>query len=186
MPGVRLPHDPPVTLTVDGDTVVCAHTDASWWITRLASGDWLSIATGSAPHLTDRLWDPQDEFDLDDAARLAIHLTEHVTAMPWPRTVRLAAQAAHDWPVFEAWTATHAHGLDPLTAPPRRTLAAVQAMLLSGCEKEADADAMMRRLDDPNNVPGVTRTARRHVFSMTADDVAALQALPPALKGGSR
>jgi hypothetical protein len=187
MPDARaLPQDPPVTLSVDGESVVCAHTGALWWINRLKTADWLALAADTAPHLVARLWDPEDEFDLDDAARLAIALTELVTGMPWPRAVRLAAQAAHDWPMFEAWAITHAQGLDLATAPPRRTLAAANAMLLGSCEKPADGERIMRQLDDPNGVPGITRARQKAAFTMTADEAAALSQPVPALNGGHR
>jgi hypothetical protein len=185
MPGARaLPQDPPVTITVDGEKVVCAHTASAWWIGRLKDANWLGLACDAAPHLVARMWDREDAFDLDDAARLAIALTEHVTGMGWPRAVRLAAQAAHDWPMFEAWAATHAQGLDLMTAPPRRTLAAVNAMLLASCEKQADAERMMRQLDDPSGIPGITRAKRREAFTMSADEAAALSEPVPALNGG--
>ncbi|MFJ8934023.1 hypothetical protein ACIRLA_46410 [Streptomyces sp. NPDC102364] len=185
MPEQRIPHDPPVALEVDGQAAVCPHAAAEWWMRRLAAANWYGIAVGAAPHLADRIGDALDAFDLDDAARIAIALTETVTGMSWPRAVRLAATVGANWPAFEAWAATHAAGLDLLNVPPRRTLAAAYAMLLAQCEKEAEAEAMNRRLDDPNNVPGITHGERRRAFTMSAEEIAAMQQGAPALKGGA-
>ncbi|MGW0681821.1 hypothetical protein ACWD2L_00465 [Streptomyces sp. NPDC002754] len=184
MAELRIPRDPPVAFEVDGETVVCEHTTAEWWVRRLAVADWLDLATGAVPILQKRLLDRDDRFDLDDAARLAIAITELVTGMGWPRAVRLAATVGAAWPTFEAWAVTNAHGLDLLTAPPRRTLAAAYAMLLGQCEKEAEADALIRRLDDPNGMPGITHGERRKAFTMSAEEIAAMQQGVPALKGG--
>lgn len=183
MAEARIPHDPPVTFEVDGETVVCAHADAGWWMRRLAHADWFALATGAAPILQKRLLNSADGFDLDDAARFAIALTEHVTGMGWPRAVRLAATVGASWPQFEAWAATNAHGIDLVAGPPRRTLAAAQAMILAACEKEAEVEAQLRRMDDPNGVPGITTQERRRAFTMSADEIAAMQAPMPTRKG---
>lgn len=184
MAEIRIPQDPPVALEVDGENVVCRIEAADWWMRRLAHADWYGLATGAAPILQKRLLDSGDSFDLDDAARLAIAITELVTGMGWPRAVRLAATVGSNWPAFEAWAVTNAHGLDLLAAAPRRTLAAAYAMLLGQCEKEAEADALNRRLDDPSGVPGITRSERRRAFAMSADEIAAMQQGMPALQGG--
>lgn len=183
MTGARIPVDPPFTVTVDGADVVCARPDAAWWIGHLADANWLGLVLEVAPHTEARLWDPDDVFDLDDAARLAIAVTEHATRLPWQRAVRLAATIAADWPRHEAWAVTNAPGVDLATAPPRRALAVVQAMLLAGCEKESEVDRLMRRLDDPVGVPGLTSGARRAAFTMSAAELAALQEPMPMLKG---
>jgi hypothetical protein len=181
--GLRIPHDPPFTFTVDGAEVVCAQAAAAWWLPRFATADWLGLIAETFPLLTERLWDRADAFDLDDAARLAIALTEHVTGMGWPRAVRLSATVTADWSQFEAWATVNAHGLDLLTSPPRRALAAAQAMILAACEKEAEVESQLRRMDDPNGVPGITRQDRRRAFTMSAEDIAAMQAPMPTLKG---
>jgi hypothetical protein len=171
-----IPKDPPFAVTIDDQEGQVTHARADWWIPVLARADWMAIADSVeiTPTLGYRLWDSRDAFDLDDAAQVAIRVTERVTGIPWPRAVRLAAQAYGAWAKFEAWATTHAHGLDPLTCPPRRVLAAVQAMLLGSCEKQQDVDRLMHQLDNPHQIPGITRAARTRAFVMDPADMAEL------------
>lgn len=180
-----MPTDPPLVLDVDGVQHHVRHARASWWIPYLSTGNWFGLLTDAAPALMDRMWDSEDAFDMDDAARLTIQLVEGVCGMPWPRAIRLAAQADATWDRLESWAVTNAGGLDLMTAPPRRTLAVVQAMLFATCEKESEIDALMRKLDDTLGIPGYTRTARRAAYTVDAAAMAELTSGPMLLgKGG--
>lgn len=153
----ELPEDPPITITVDGHPGLLGEPSASWWLPLLGCANWVTIGLSARSlFLEQRLADPGDDFDLPHLAELARVATLKATGMEWPRAVRLSATMGANWADFEAWAITHAHGLDPLTAPPRRTLAAALAMLRSGCEKERDLEKLHRQLDDPRGVPGIT------------------------------
>lgn len=189
-----LPTDPPFTVEVDGRSGVLDQPAASWWFRKLSEGNWYGIGTAiQGLHLEERIADRIDPFDVNALALLAHAVVRHATGYDWPRAVRLAATAANDWPAFEAWASRKAAGLDLYTAPPRRALPVVYALLQAGCEKEQDIDRLNRRLDDPRGIPGMpaTQGPKRAPWSAADEaagflDAAAAFGSPIPATGGGR
>lgn len=171
-----LPHDPPVRFALDGQDLVISG-DTGWWIETLSCCDWLTLVLEAG--LGERLDDHDDAFDLADAASLALLLSKAVTGYDWPIACRLAAVAALHWSQVELWAISRT-GLDLLTAPPRRVLAAVYALLLEGCEKDSDRTRLESKLTSPTGIAGISMSADAGPWT-PADEAASFAAFAAEL-----
>lgn len=139
---IELPH----TFTIDDVELTLPEIPTMRLMHMLATGSWWellpnSINAMSIWPLAYRLADDQDTFDFEHLWEPAITLFGRLAGtagrnggIGWWPAVRLAGSAVVEWPLFNAWCATH--GLDPTTAPLWKTIGATYAWVRSTATPE--------------------------------------------------
>lgn len=142
LPG--LPAATPCVFTIDEDTFTVPDLPARVWLDALVHAQpgcwWLIIPTQltkpEQQRILQRLLDPTDPFDLDDLEHAAIATAAAVCGVDFWAATRLAVAAYSNWLLFDGWSYTR--GVDPLSQPIGRVLAAVYAWRRTMCEKQSD------------------------------------------------
>lgn len=132
----------PLTFEIDGERFTLPDLDTRTWLDALAlepPGSWLSLVPlrldGDGPdRLWQRLMDPADPFDLNDAEHVAVDVLGAAVGMDLWAANRLAATAYSNWLGFDGWSYTR--GLDPLREPIGRVLAGCYSWCVQQCEQD--------------------------------------------------
>jgi hypothetical protein len=129
---------------VDGEDYTLPDLDTRTWLEALVLKrpySWLAIIPAElAPADQDRLWerlfDPDDDLDLDDLEVVAETVLTEACGMDFDPACQLALSAYGNWLLFDGWCTSV--GLDPLRVPVSRLLAATYTWRRSLCSDKKD------------------------------------------------
>lgn len=134
----------PLSFELDGDTFTLPALDTRTFLDALAlepPGCWWALIPGELPEpefarVWRRLRDRDDPLDIDELETVAEPvLTTALGCDVWAAN-RLAGAVYANWFVFDGWS--YSRGLDPLSEPIGRILAACYYWRAGMCEKESE------------------------------------------------